>query len=58
MLFLYIYVQQRRSRYSVRFTNVNLLANVVKARPRWRRHVPALFFLAAICVASAGSGAA
>jgi Ca-activated chloride channel homolog len=50
MLFLYIYVQQRRSRYSVRFTNVNLLANVVKAQPRWRRHVPALFFLVAFAL--------
>lgn len=50
LIFLYVYAQRRRSRYSVRFTNVSLLANVVNEQPRWRRHVPALFFLAAIAL--------
>jgi hypothetical protein len=41
LIALYIYVQGRRSKYSVRFTNLNLLANVVSQQPHWRRHVPA-----------------
>ena len=48
LLLLYLYVQQRRSRYTVRFTNMNLLANVVQEQPRWRRHVPAVFLLVAV----------
>lgn len=45
---LYVAVQRRRARYAVRFTNVNLLANVVAQRPAWRRHVPPLVFLLAL----------
>ena len=40
-LVAYLLVQRRRSRYAVRFTNVDLLANIVPKAPRWRRHVPA-----------------
>ncbi len=48
---LYFYsMLRRRSRYNMRFTNVNLLANVVAEQPRWRRHVPAAFFLAALAL--------
>ena len=44
---LYLFVQRRRSRYVVRFTNVDLLANLVPRTPAWRRHVPpALYVLA------------
>ena len=32
----------------MRFTNLDLLANVVDASPRWRRHVPPAVFLAAL----------
>ncbi|MDQ6793294.1 MAG: VWA domain-containing protein [Chloroflexota bacterium] len=44
----YLYVQRRRSRYAVRFTNVDLLSNLVPRAPSWRRHVPAALYLVAI----------
>jgi Ca-activated chloride channel family protein len=48
LLLIYVLVQRRRSRYALRFTNLPLLANVVDAAPRWRRHVPALLVLASL----------
>ena len=47
-LALYLLVQRRRAKYVVRFTNVDLLTNLVPKAPRWRRHVPTAFYLAAI----------
>ena len=44
----YLLVQKRRSRYAVRFTNLDLLANVVERTPGWRRHLPAALYLAAL----------
>jgi Ca-activated chloride channel homolog len=44
----YVLVQRRRSRYVVRFTNVELLANLVPKAPAWRRHVPPALYLAAM----------
>jgi Ca-activated chloride channel homolog len=52
-LLAYLIVQRRRRRYVVRFTNVELLENIVPSFPRWRRHVPAaltLLSLAALVV--------
>ena len=46
----YLLVQRRRSRYVVRFTNVDLLANLVPSAPRWRRHVPPALYLVAIAM--------
>jgi Ca-activated chloride channel homolog len=44
----YLLAQRRRSRYTVRFTNLDLLANVVSATPRWRRHLPPALYLLAL----------
>ena len=44
----YLVAQRRRSRYVVRFTNLDLLANVVSAKPGWRRHVPPALYLLAL----------
>jgi len=45
---LYLLVQRRRHRYAVRFTNVDLLANIAPKTPAFRRHVPPVLYLAAI----------
>jgi Ca-activated chloride channel homolog len=45
---MYLLVQRRRARYAVRFTNVDLVANLVPKSPGWRRHVPPLLYLVAI----------
>jgi len=47
-LIAYRLVQRRRSRYVVRFTNVDLLGNLVPRTPAWRRHVPPALYLVAI----------
>jgi Ca-activated chloride channel family protein len=44
----YLLGQRRRSRYTVRFTNLDLLANVVSAKPGWRRHLPPALYLLAL----------
>ena len=44
----YLGAQRRRSRYTARFTNLDLLANVVSAEPGWRRHVPPALYLLAL----------
>ena len=44
----YLFVHRRRSRYVVRFTNVDLLSNLAPRVPAWRRHVPVVFYVAAI----------
>lgn len=44
----YWFVQRRRIKYAARFTNLDLLANVVDASPGRRRHLPAVLALAAL----------
>jgi Ca-activated chloride channel family protein len=44
----YVLVQRRRMKYAARFTNLDLLANVVEASPGWRRHLPAVLALLAL----------
>ncbi len=48
LLGLYLWVQRRRSRYAIRFTNLDLWANLAPRRPSWRRHVPPVIYLAAV----------
>jgi Ca-activated chloride channel family protein len=47
-LVAYWFVQRRRSRYAVRFTNVALLENLVPRTPAWRRHLPPALYLVAM----------
>jgi Ca-activated chloride channel family protein len=44
----YLWAQRRRTRYAVRFTNLDLLANLAPRRPSWRRHLPPVLYLGAI----------
>jgi Ca-activated chloride channel family protein len=44
----YALAQRARRRYAVRFTNLDLLENVVTGSPSWRRHLPPLLFLLAL----------
>jgi Ca-activated chloride channel homolog len=44
----YLWAQRRRTRYAVRFTNLDLLANIAPRRPSWRRHLPSALYLGAI----------
>lgn len=47
---VYIFLQIRRKHYAVRFTNLSLLDQVAPKRPGWRRHLPAIAFIAALFV--------
>ncbi|HEY3685003.1 MAG TPA: VWA domain-containing protein [Streptosporangiaceae bacterium] len=47
---VYVFLQVRRKRYAVRFTNLSLLDQVAPKRPGWRRHVPAGCFILALFV--------
>lgn len=47
-LVVYAVMQRRRQRYAVRFTNVDLLANIVEDSPGWRRHIPAALYVLAL----------
>jgi len=51
---LYVWAQRRRSRYAVRFTNLDLLANIAPRRPGWRRHVPVALYLLAVATLAVG----
>lgn len=44
----YLLLQRRRHRFTVRFTNLDLLANLVEKSPGWRRHLPPALFLIAL----------
>jgi Ca-activated chloride channel homolog len=44
---LYVFAERRRMRYAVRFTNVDVLAGVMRGRI-WRQYVPLVLFLLAL----------
>ena len=44
----YAFVQRRRVKYAVRFTNLDLLANVAHGAPNWRRHLPPVLYIVAL----------
>lgn len=44
----YVVFQRRRSKYAVRFTNLELLESVAPNRPGWRRHIAASIQLVAL----------
>ncbi|MCK9520643.1 MAG: VWA domain-containing protein [Dehalococcoidia bacterium] len=44
----YMAAQQRRARFALHFTNLDLLANIVDETPGWRRHVPTALYLAGL----------
>jgi Ca-activated chloride channel family protein len=44
----YWLLQRRKSRYAVRYPNVDVLAQVVGPRSGWKRHVPAALLLASL----------
>jgi Ca-activated chloride channel family protein len=48
LVVLYLLAQRRRGAYAVRLTTLPLLDKVAPRRPEWRRHVPAVAFLAAL----------
>jgi len=50
----YLWAQRRRSKYAVRFTNLDLLANLAPRRPSWRRHLPPVLYLLAIAALLVG----
>ena len=52
LLVAYVVVQRRRTRYAMRFTNVELLDSVAPDKPGWRRHIAAIGLLTGLVVAS------
>jgi Ca-activated chloride channel homolog len=46
----YLIAQRRRTKYAVRFATLPMLEKVAPVRPGWRRHAPAVAFLAALTV--------
>ncbi|HET6987475.1 MAG TPA: VWA domain-containing protein [Kribbella sp.] len=46
----YLIAQRRRTKYAVRFATLPMLEKVAPKRPGWRRHAPAVAFLAALTV--------
>ena len=47
---VYVLALRRRRRYGVRFSNLGLLDKVAPRGPGWRRHLPALAFVAMLSV--------
>jgi Ca-activated chloride channel homolog len=50
----YLAAQRRRMRYAVRYTNIDVLADVVASRRPWRRYVAPIVFLLALATLCVG----
>lgn len=48
LLAFHLWARRRRSRYAIRFTNVEVLAGVLERTPSWKRLVPPALFLLAL----------
>jgi Ca-activated chloride channel family protein len=53
MILVATWLERRRARYAVAFTNLDVLASVVASRRLWRRWIPLALFLLALASASA-----
>ena len=51
----YLVLQRRRTKYALRFSATELLDTVAPDRPGWRRHLPALAYLAAVLLLVVGA---
>ncbi len=51
----YVAVQLRKPKYTVKFTNLELLQSVAPSRPGWKRHAAAVAFVARARRAGAGA---
>jgi Ca-activated chloride channel homolog len=51
---LYLFMSRRRTRYAVRFPNMDVLAAVAGEIPAWRRRVPPVLFLLALTALTVG----
>ncbi len=53
LLVAYVVLQRRKPAFAVRFTELDLLASVVRRSPSWRRHLPAAVLLLALVALTA-----
>ncbi|MFI5226314.1 MAG: VWA domain-containing protein [Candidatus Limnocylindrales bacterium] len=51
----YLLLQRRRTKYALRFSATELLDTVAPDRPGWRRHLPAVAYLAAVLLLVVGA---
>ncbi|HXX39319.1 MAG TPA: VWA domain-containing protein [bacterium] len=49
LLCTYVWMLRRRSRERLRYSSLDLVAEAVAVSGRWRRHVPAIFYLTTLC---------
>jgi Ca-activated chloride channel family protein len=48
LVLFYLWMLRRRRRYAVRYSNLSLIRKALPERSRWRRHLPAVLFLAGV----------